>query len=551
MATPSQILNARYINEEYVPKRVSDVFDTTKSLTGELYGGDVLRNLERTGGVPVFLQDADVEPEPNVPTLDVILTRLGVKEDNDPTGEKAARKFVEQFTDPKKHSVWKDKVMKDPAWGKRGWDTIVEAFKRTSNDLMNADIQKARYDAVHDGTARGFLANLMFPRVVKAAEEGRDPGASEWARDIAANAAYSVPVGRIAGSVTKAAPAAVRVLAGSGSQFAAPTVVAATDLAMDPNYDWGDFKTDVKVGGLTNLGVNKMLAPAIGRATGAALGKVSSRVPPSVKAVLEGASTPRELADEKVRQAERTLATSKLPFRSSNFVNGVSTAMSADDIATAQGIKEIAEAAGKTLDVGKGKNLKPSEILKSVENAAGDRLKKKDEAAVIGSVVQQLQHPKTAPTVQHPSPSKEFKEGARKYSKILEANPQMKTLFSPDVRFSPVNVMYPLETYAVNQWGSSQEAPAANAGASFGMDVKKDRADNAARKAKARSQAAVDKILASGGLTDEDREYLGRVRENPDVLKFSQDQGFKTWLLTRGNDLLQGTPAYRPTWDVR
>lgn len=551
MATPSQILNARYINEEYVPKRVSDVFDTTKSLTGELYGGDVLRNLERTGGVPVFLQDADVEPEPNVPTLDVILTRLGVKEDNDPTGEKAARKFVEQFTDPKKHSVWKDKVMKDPAWGKRGWDTIVEAFKRTSKDLMNADIQKARYDAVHDGTVASAIAEFMFPRVVKAAEEGRDPGASEWGRDIAANALYAVPFGGIARTV---APAS-RVLQ-FGSQATAPVIVAGMDKVADPDYTWSDAALDATIGTAANLGVNKWLAPRIGQLIGTAKGGIARKIPRVVKAALEDNPTSRDAAQATVEKATQVL---KAPTKSAgemalDIASGATKGVSAEEKATSQAIKDIYDASRE-----KVYGQKPSDVLKALAETKNiTDMTNKDVAGMVGDIVAGSRKPFAGVDLNDDeavmAAIAQLTKDRQMYSKVLEANPELMSLFhsqSLKAPFTPTNMA---KTYVVNQIGSSDPDIAKGAISSLTtgkVDADKVRKSAADSKAKARSQAAVDKILASGGLTDEDREYLGRVRENPDVLKFSQDQGFKTWLLTRGNDLLQGTPAYRPTWDVR
>lgn len=547
MATPSEIITVRDRQRLPVSDRIHNVVDTTGGLTDELYNTQIMRTLGNTA--PAYLEESEYSEEPNVPTLDVVLSKLGVKADNDPTGEKAARKFVEDFA--KKQGTWKKKIERDPDLGTRGWETVKDLFKQTSNDLMNADIQKERYKAMHDGTARGFLANLMFPRAVKAGEEGRDPEMNEWVRDAASNAAYAVPVGRVAKILSKGAPAVVKVGAQGLSQAAAPTFVAGMDYAVDPEYDLQDAATDATVGTLANLGVNKVLGPAIGRGLSTAMGKVSSRVPPSVKAILEGSATPRELADETVARAGKKLAQAEEKFAAGNLREGVATSIPKDEIASAKGITEVADAAGKTLQVSKDKALSPSEVIQAVERATKGNLKKSNESDVIGSVVQQLNHPKTAPTVQNPKVSKEFREGAKRYSKIIEANPELKTLFAPQQKFSLGNILSPTETYAVNQYGSSSNA-ANVAGAPFGVDVKKAQADNASRKAKADAQSAIGTILsASPELTEEDRFYLGKVSENPDVLKFSQDDGLKQWLLRRGHSILKGTPAHRPLWEVR
>ena len=547
MATPSEIIGSRDRQRLPVSDRIHNVVDTTQGLTDELYNTQMMRTLGNTA--PAYLEESDWEEEPNVPTLDAVLSKLGVKADDDPTGEKAARKFVEDFS--KKQASWKKKVERDPSFGERGWNTVVDLFKQTSKDLMNADIQKERYKAMHDGTALGFLANLMFPRAVKAGEEGRDPEMNEWVRDAASNVAYAVPVGRVAKILSKGAPAAVKVGAQGLSQAVAPTAVAGMDYAVDPEYDLQDAATDATVGTLANLGVNKVLGPAIGRGISTAMGKVSSRVPPSVKAILEGSATPRELADETIANAEKKLAQAEEKFASGNLREGVATSIPKDEIASAKGITEVADAAGKTLQVSKDKALSPSEVIQAVERATKGNLKKSNESDVIGSVVQQLNHPKTAPTVQNPKVSKEFREGAKRYSRIIEANPELKTLFAPQPKVSVANILTPAETYAVNQYGSSSNA-ANVAGAPFGVDVKKAQADNASRKAKSDAQGAIGKILsASHDLTDEDQKYLRMVEENPDVLKFSQDDGLKQWLLRRGHSILQGTPAHRPLWEVR
>lgn len=547
MATPSEIIGSRDIKGLPVSNRIHNVVDTTGGLTDELYNTQIMQTLGNTA--PAYLEEAEYSEEPNVPTLDVVLSKLGVKADDDPTGEKAARKFVEDFA--KKQGIWKKKIERDPDLGKRGWKTVKDLFKQTSNDLMNADIQKERYKAMHDGTALGFLANLIYPRGVKAGEEGRDPEFNEWVRDGLSNAAYAVPVGRVAKILSKGLPAAIKVGAQGLSQAVAPTFVAGMDYAADPEYDFEDAATDATVGTLANLGVNKVLGPAIGKGLSTAMGKVSSKVPPSVKAILEGSATPRELADETVARANKKLAQTEEKFASGNLREGVATSIPKDEKASAEGIKEIAKAAGKTLQVSKEKALSPSEVIQAVERATKGTLKKSNESDVIGSVVQQLNHPKTAPTVQNPKISKEFREGAKRYSKIIEANPELKTLFAPQKKFSVGNILSPMATYAVNQYGSSSNA-ANVAGAPFGVDVKKTQEENASRKAKADAQSAVAQILsATPDLTEEDAKYLKMVEENPDVLKFSQDDGLKQWLLRRGHSILQGTPAHRPLWEVR
>lgn len=60
-------------------------------------------------------------------------------------------------------------------------------------------------------------------------------------------------------------------------------------------------------------------------------------------------------------------------------------------------------------------------------------------------------------------------------------------------------------------------------------------------------------VSEDDSLTADDRKYLDAIAENPDIMKFGyadDPDGFRLWLLERGNRLLQGTSAYRPTFPV-
>lgn len=71
---------------------------------------------------------------------------------------------------------------------------------------------------------------------------------------------------------------------------------------------------------------------------------------------------------------------------------------------------------------------------------------------------------------------------------------------------------------------------------------------------KRKAAADVLRIVSEGdSLTADDRKYLDAIAKNPDIMKFGyagDPDGFRLWLLERGNRLLQGTSAYRPTFPV-
>jgi hypothetical protein len=63
-----------------------------------------------------------------------------------------------------------------------------------------------------------------------------------------------------------------------------------------------------------------------------------------------------------------------------------------------------------------------------------------------------------------------------------------------------------------------------------------------------KSQAS--RILGQEGLSDEDRDWMRKITENPGIVKGlgeGSSTKFKNWFLLRGQDLLRGTELFRPT----
>ena len=55
------------------------------------------------------------------------------------------------------------------------------------------------------------------------------------------------------------------------------------------------------------------------------------------------------------------------------------------------------------------------------------------------------------------------------------------------------------------------------------------------------------------GLTPRDEKYLQAVADDPSIVQFGfaeNPDDFKLWLLERGHDLLKGTGAHRPIWEI-
>lgn len=63
------------------------------------------------------------------------------------------------------------------------------------------EAQKGRTEAMNDGTASGWLARFMFPRVAEAAERGKNPETKDWGLDVGENVlSFVQPFGRIFGA---------------------------------------------------------------------------------------------------------------------------------------------------------------------------------------------------------------------------------------------------------------------------------------------------------------------------------------------------------------
>lgn len=558
MATPSEILTTEARQKNIRPgDKLYDVFDTTSGLTEARRDANIGKILGNT----LLLKDADYNPDAPVPSLADVLSFYGLKDSKD---KSAVDKFLEDFS--KKLPQWKKLAMSDPKWGKSGWETIKQLYQQASMDKMAEDIRQGRRDIATGKDEKGLdwlatkAANLMFPRATEAVAEGRDPSGSEWARDIAANAAYAVPVSRIIGSATKTAPVIVRGVSQGAGQFAAPAAVATIDNIADDSRDAEDWATDVAVGGMTNLGVNKVLGPWLSGKLGALSGKVSRRGNMAkIRDILEGSPSPEQKAADLVSGAKDVLESDKrgisAGLRSAEAPatkEAVSEAQKIVNISGTPGTPMLNPNGSTIINKATGKPLTGKEALAVIEGQIKNDYLARNAEDVLGSIVQQATDPRTAAKIT----AEPFRKGAADYKAIFLAHPELKSLFfDPEPFLSKkvtTNLPAMLQSYAVNQAGSSTDKAADIVGNTLGIGGAKEiREKNAERKAKAAHKADITAILGGSGITDEDTRWLTKVREDPKILQFGDPddpEGFKRWLLTRGADMLRGTPMYRPAW---
>ena len=302
MAKVKDIINARSFKDDGLPRKFTDVIDTTRGLTDELYTNNVLKNL---GTVPAWIsgEGIDIADEPKIPTLSEIIKAAGIKDDaKGSKGERSALdKFLEDFTDPKKRDKMRANIVKNEALGELGWETAKDIWKQATLDRMNADIDKNRADYLRGkgegqgvGDWIGGLAMKFFtPRRYEAFARGEDPTWKDNLGDAIESGLMMVPASRYAGGISKVLGAIPK--AGKYAQKAvnnkvvsnlvgntmAPILAESMDAAMrgedDPNTERQDFSLgDAIMGALTNIGVNYGLAQRFGRGGKMAAGELTN-----------------------------------------------------------------------------------------------------------------------------------------------------------------------------------------------------------------------------------------------------------------------------------
>lgn len=302
MAKVKDIINARSYKDDGLPRKFTDVIDTTRGLTDELYTNNVLKNL---GTVPAWISGEGIEisDEPKIPTLSEIIKAAGIKDDaKGSKGERSALdKFLDDFTDPEKREKMRSNIVKNEALGELGWETAKDLWKQATLDRMNADIDKNRADYVRGkgegqgaGEWLGGLAMKFFtPRRYEAFARGEDPTWKDNMGDAIESGLMMVPAtkyakgfSKILGAVPKAGKYAQKALANNVvsnlfGNTVAPVLSEAMDAAMrgedDPNTERQDFSLgDAIMGALTNIGVNYGLAQRFGRGGKMAAGELTN-----------------------------------------------------------------------------------------------------------------------------------------------------------------------------------------------------------------------------------------------------------------------------------
>lgn len=493
--------------------------------------------------------------------------------------------FYDQYwkADKNQREYWKDAI--EGKLGKGAWEQVkkrmnarlkYEAAVKTAKD--RAAIMEGYDPETGDvnplGWAQSAFMGIFAPRQKAAYKEGREPTLAEQAMDAGSNIAYSlIPTGKIGAAI--AGPAAglgKRVLGAVVSNAVAPAAVAVGD-AVTGAQDYAgvkDFATDVGLGTLTNLGVNKGLAAIGSRAIPFLLGQTKAEKGSAkiLRDMLDGKPTAKEAAESQVAEAT---SRAKDALKTKVELSPEAQNQLLDDLL----VTEFARIVKNDKEYAK-------QLQKNIKEAAEQAAERNTDAYKLVGKEPLWQIDATTALRNRVSKDRilETKVRGRNsnntgYEKPLDDNiwsfldevpgdeaivretlrrhPELENLVTPE------NVKrkaaYAAKDFAVNKYGSDADASKVLALVPGMEDPKQLRKEQQkARQSKREAKAA--QILDLSGYDTEDQKYLSLIKNKPEVLrgigKEAQDSKFKNWLLLRGNDILreQGSELFRPTPSV-
>lgn len=497
-----------------------------------------------------------------VPTLDAMISSLpGI------SGENKFDDFINGF--PTKQEEWHEEIKKNPKFGERGWKHLKSLWEQASIDRMNSEILKQRDYALHgmdeNGNivrpldyAAGKMADFFTPRRMKAYREGSDPRPSETLMDFAQNAAYMVPMGGLEAAVARGTGKAA--LGAVGGAAAAPSAIVAADYGLGTKEYAGapDALLDAGVGTATNLGVNKLIAPTLGMLLN--LGRVRGTLPKWAREFLENNTSEKSKAYNLVNEAERKL---KAHYRETNaeYADKLRKGQTPDRL-TPEQVEDY------------------TEILQAAEVPAMDKYTADqfNEGWKIMRDMAKVHEGKMSTDPAHMMwyrnnnrlpPKKSLGEMVNEaygYGSLangrdaLVRHPELISLYEKrglrDYVLDPSTYVDVLKSYAVNQAGD--DAAAQRVLSRLGIDVKDLRKSQDEGRKERKVSGAVSTILAGrrGDLSPESVKYLQMIKDNPSIVVTGindpvERDSFNMWLLREGNEILRGTAASRPTWEVK
>lgn len=584
MATPKEIIDDVLGRGVHLRPSLIDSVENIPALTDQLADNKIL-DFYGTNG---FFEEADYNDDALIPDLEYIAKAAG---------EKSVDKFIENF--PTKIDKYKKNIVADSKLGKRGWETAKKMWQQASLDKMHEDMVKG-YEAglrgdlgAGGGPLSGILpegvesaiadasfqlSKLFTPRRKEAFLRGEDPTWQDNLGDAAESGLYLVPGSGYAGFFGKLASKLPKIgkiisvpfkndissafIGNAMAPLLAETVDAATRGDDDPNVERRDFNPgDVILGTMTNLGVNKVLTGALSRilntTTGERFGtKIRDLIYNIGKSTREAGENGLSRAKDIVKKGylgDNTMSASELIGKGKETSIANEAAWDAARNMVKFGdivdyLTPISKKGAKDL-ISKTSKIIAGDIDKSVA-ARGAPVD--DVVEYIVSKIPEGMKDQAKVTVQ------KVLEGPYRYD-AMNLLMGRKGMTSAD-RIDDL-IRMGLPTWGVNKFGGEREADYAASSLStllpgLGPALKKYSAEKheESRQNAARSDIEDVKKLRKNELDDRDVKYLDAVASKPSILTTGYSEApddFKIWLLERGHNLLRGTKAHRPLWEVK
>lgn len=636
MATAKELLEKAIDSGAWVPDSVISDYEAP-ALTDELAAkafGDKYASMS-------WAEGADRIDDPTIPSMANVIGILGIEDD--PKGAKDARtkeqKFIDDF--PKNVAKWKKKITDNNVYGKNGWETVKEIWRQATRDNMQADIAKARKEAMDDAPldfrlfqlpnipGSSFVTRIVYPRATEHIENTGDFSAKDILADLGENMAMAVPGGAFTGiagkGLAKVAPKAVKYFSGQGSNVVesavkgagrmagnlfgnavVPVGAEAMDAAIYDDSDDGmehraDFSAgDAAIGTAINQGVNRgilrLAGPLIDSFSPGGMAEGGTGM---ARQFLENLGRSfRQKGDDYAADVARRVDTPVIAEAGEITPKGLNSAIhgGSDIVPEGQSRQALEQALGeqavlKAIDRGElkflpkqaqsvakrvkslyndielqenlhdlntsmGRGYIPDITEKSMKTAISDAVASKETATPIRIMFQ--------PTHKDGIHGGDVPLTRDVLKKVIEKNPvpiinyaawhgNNGVVGKADRIKNVLNQAGP--AWGVNKYGSESDADMLLSplpSLKTALNESRQEVQEAPNKRKA--AADVLRIVSEGdSLTADDRKYLDAIAKNPDIMKvgYKDDpNGFRLWLLERGNRLLQGTSAYRPTFPV-
>ena len=674
MATAKELLEKAIDAGAWVPDSVISDYKNMPGLTDELAAkafGDKYAEMS-------WAEGADRIEDPTIPSMANVIGILGIEDD--PKDAKGARtkeqKFIEDF--PKNVAKWKKKITDNNVYGKRGWETVKEIWKQATRDSMQADIAKARKEAMDDAPldfwlfqlpnipGSSFVTRVVYPRATEHIENTGDFRAKDILADLGENLAMTVPGGAFTGiagkGLAKVAPKAVKYFSGPGSNIfegavkgagrmagnlfgnaVVPFGAEAMDAAIydDDDDDEGmeqraDFSAgDAAIGTAINQGVNRGLLRMAGPLIDSfSPGGIAEGGTEKFRKFLENLGRSfRQKGDDYASDVAMRVNTPVIAEAGEITPKGLSSVIhgGSDIVPDGQSRQALEQALGeqavlKAIDRGElafqpkiaqsaaNRTKRINDVIEQENNlhelnTAMERGDHRDltDKCMKTAIADAVSDKGTATPIRSMFKTK-YKDGihggdipltADVVKKVIEENPapiinyaawhgkgsvgdtdriwnEMKNTWKGNKKDVPAkrilnslkqgwdsgyrdlsgNVLnQAIPAWGVNKIGSESDAnlilsPLPNV--KEALNESRQEVHEEPKKRKAASDI-LSIVSEDGSLTADDRKYLDAIAENPDIMKFGykdDPNGFRLWLLERGNRLLQGTSAYRPTFPV-